>query len=96
MIEVRIEAFKANFRYVLSRPHWGRGIMSEALGALVNWVSAQPGIYRLWALCDVENIASARVMEKVGMQREGVLHRLLIHPAVSDKPRGCYCYALAK
>jgi len=70
--------------------------MSEALGALVNWVSAQPGIYRLWALCDVENIASARVMEKVGMQREGVLHRLLIHPAVSDKPRGCYCYALAK
>ena len=33
----------------------------------------RPEIFRIWAVCDVDNPASARVMEKAGMQREGRL-----------------------
>jgi len=47
-------------------------------------------------LCDVENPASGRVLEKVGMRREGMLRRQMIHPNVSDAPRDCYCYAVVK
>ena len=96
MMELRIDRFKAEFGYVLSRPHWGKGLMTEALGALVNWAVAQRGIHRLWALCDVENVASARVLEKVGLQREGVMRRQTIHPLLSNEPRDCYCYTLVK
>jgi len=54
--------------------------MPEALSCLVNWSMDQPGIFRAWAFCDVENPASARVMEKAGMPREGMLRRWHICP----------------
>ena len=96
MMEVRIEGFEAEFGYVLSLQHWGKGLMTEALGALVNWAIAQPGIHRLWGSCDVENVASARVMEKVGLQREDAMRRQTIHPLLGSEPRDCYCYSLVK
>jgi RimJ/RimL family protein N-acetyltransferase len=70
--------------------------MTEAARAVVDWALGQPGIYRVWAVCDVENAASTRVLEKVGMQREGVLRRWIIHPGVDAVPRDCYCYAIIK
>ena len=53
----------------------------------------QPSIFRIGALCDVENIGSARVMEKAGLVREGILRRWLMHHNVSDEPRDCLSYA---
>ena len=41
--------------------------------AIVDWALAQPGIWRIGDFVDVENVASARVMEKSGLQREGLL-----------------------
>jgi [ribosomal protein S5]-alanine N-acetyltransferase len=96
MIEIRINKYKADLGYVLARSEWGKGYMPEAMQALTNWALGQDEIYRVWAVCDVENAASARVMEKVGMQREGVLKRWLIHPNISKEPRDCYCYAISK
>jgi len=96
MIGLRVDEFKADVGYALARPHWGRGFAAEALRPIVGWALSQPSIYRVWALCDVENIASARVLEKVGMQREGLLRRNIVHPNISEEPRDCYCYALVK
>lgn len=96
MIELRPAGFKAEIGYVMARAHWGHGIMTEAARSIVRWALAQPEIYRVWAVCDVENIASARVLEKVGMMREGILRRYLIHPNLSDEPRDCYCYAVVR
>lgn len=96
MIEVRVDQFKADVGYGLARPFWGRGIATEALSSIVGWALAQESIYRVWALCDVDNVASARVLEKVGMQREGLLRRNLLHPNISDEPRDSYCFAVVK
>ncbi len=52
--------------------------------------------YRVFATCDVGNLASARVMEKAGMLREGLLRRYGFHPGVSDEPRDSYIYAIVK
>ena len=70
--------------------------MTEAVKALVTWALQRPEIYRVWAVCDIDNKASARVMEKAGMQREGILRRWSIHPNVSNEPRDSYCYAILK
>jgi ribosomal-protein-alanine N-acetyltransferase len=80
---------KALFGYVLGRAHWGRGYVTEALRYLVDWALAQPEIHRAWAFCDVDNPASARVMEKAGMTREGILRRWHIAPNISPEPRDC-------
>lgn len=96
MLELRVEGFKASVGYVIARRFWGRGLMAEALEPIIGWALGQRGIYRVWAVCDVENAASARVMEKTGMQREGLLRRNVLHPNISDEPRDSYCYAVVK
>ena len=84
------------FGYVLARPWWGRGYMTEALSALVDWSLAQPRVWRAAAFCDVDNAASARVMEKAGMSFEGVLARYSLHPNAAPEPRDCRMYAKVK
>ncbi len=96
MIGITTANFRAELGYVLARYYWGKGIITEAVRALVDWAFSQGHIYRVWAVCDVENVASARVLEKVGMQREGILRRYIMHPNVSDEPRDCYCYSVVK
>ena len=96
MVGIRIDGSKVELGYVLARPHWGRVYMPEAVRAVIEWALEQEGIYRVWAVCDVENSASVRVLEKVGMQREGVLRRWNIHPNPSDEPRDCFRYSIAK
>jgi [ribosomal protein S5]-alanine N-acetyltransferase len=84
------------FGYVLARKLWGRGLMAEALRYLVDWSLAQPEIHRAWAFCDTENPSSARVMEKAGMQREGVLRRWHVCPTIGPEPRDCIVCARVK
>jgi ribosomal-protein-alanine N-acetyltransferase len=91
--EARFEAHRMDVGYVLARMHWGRGLMTEALTAAVAWAHAAPGIHRVWAVCDIGNRASARVMEKSGLAFEGVLRRWAVHPNIADLPRDCACYA---
>lgn len=87
-----IEPHRLEFGYVLARVCWGRGLMTEALNEVVHWALARPHIFRASSVCDVENIASARVMENAGLIREGLLRRWLVHPNISDAPRDCFIY----
>jgi RimJ/RimL family protein N-acetyltransferase len=79
--------------YVLGREHWGQGLMTEALVYVTTWALAQPPLYRVWAFCDAENLASARVMEKAGLRREGLLRRWHTCPTIGPEPRDCLVYA---
>ena len=79
--------------YVLDPGLWGRGFMSAAAAAVVEWFAGQPDVHRVWATCDVDNVASARVLERAGMQHEGVLRRWMVHPNVSDVPRDSHAYS---
>jgi len=96
MIALHPDVYKVAIGYVLARPHWGKGYISEAVRVLVDWLLKQPNIYRVFATCDVENSASARVMEKAGMTREGILRRYAMHPNISSEPRDSYIYAVVK
>jgi ribosomal-protein-alanine N-acetyltransferase len=60
-----------------SRRYWGEGYMSEAVNAVIEFGFREMLLNRIMARCEVNNIASARVMEKVGMQLEGILRQHL-------------------
>ncbi len=96
MITARVDGHKWELGYVLARSYWGRGYMTEAVSAVVRWAFSRPEIYRVWAVCDIDNRASARVMEKAGMKLEGILRRWSIHPNLSGEPRNSYCYSITK
>ena len=93
MIDSRVDGHRFNFGYVLARRCWGCGYMVEALQPLMDWAFAQREIHRVWAFCDVDNRGSARVLEKLGMQEEGILRQWFVHPNISPLPRDCRCYS---
>lgn len=92
----RPASHRLEFGYVLGKTFWGSGLMTEALQEVVAWSLRQSAIFRIGAGCDVDNIASARVMEKAGLLQEGLLRRWLIHPNVSLEPRDCFAYARSR
>jgi len=93
MIELTIDGSNADVGYVLARQEWGRGFGTEALRGVLDFAFSQPAVQRVWAVCDVDNVASARVMEKAGMTREALVPAFIMHPNVSDQPRDVYRYA---
>ncbi len=82
--------------YLLIRSAWGQGYMTEAVVALTEWFMLQREIFRVWAVCDAENAASARVLERAGFEYEGRLARWLTHPNASPEPRDALCFAVSK
>jgi ribosomal-protein-alanine N-acetyltransferase len=96
MFDLRIDGPRAEFGYVLAKRHWGQGYMPEAIRPVLDWALAQEEIHRVWAVCDAENKASARVLEKLGMEREGILRKWFVHPNISPVPRDCYSYSIVR
>ena len=90
---IGVDRFKAEVGYLVARPYWGQGLMTEVLQYWVDWALSQPDIYRISALCDIDNPASGRVMEKAGMTFEGTFKRFGIHPNMGDEPRDLHSYA---
>ena len=93
-IATRIRGHSSELGYVVAREHWGNGYATEAAKSLVAWASSQEQIHRIWAICDAENGASARVLEKVGMTKESVRKRRTRRPNLgSDVPHDDLVYA---
>lgn len=65
----------ASLGYVLIRRHWGKGYATEAAKALIYFGFSKLKLHRIWATCDARNKTSARVLEKAGMKKEGLLRR---------------------
>lgn len=59
--------------YCFNRDYWGHGYATEAARAIIAFGFEQLDLHRISAICDPRNTASARVMEKSGMRREGHL-----------------------
>lgn len=80
------------FGYCLARDAWGHGYATEAARAFVDHAFELPTLWRVQAFCDVENRASARVLEKAGLQLEGTFRRYMLLPNLGDAPRDIRCY----
>lgn len=67
----------AEVGYSLARAHWGKGIMTEALKAVIDYGFTSLHLNRIEAIHEPANPASGAVMRKCGMQYEGRLRQKL-------------------
>src|SRR5262245_20646771 len=83
-IACTISGHVAEFGFVLARRFWRNGYATDAARAIVEWIFSVPSVWRLAATCDIDNLASARVLEKAGLTREGILRRAIVRPNLPD------------
>ncbi|WP_425449323.1 GNAT family N-acetyltransferase [Dethiothermospora halolimnae] len=62
---------KATLGYCLAKRYWSKGYTTEAVKAVIDYIFFEIGLNRIEATHSVNNIASGRVLEKVGMILEG-------------------------
>ena len=67
---VEKEHYLAELGYMLARPHWGMGLISEAIGTVVHFGFATLGLHKVEAITRPGNAASIRTLEKNGFVRE--------------------------
>jgi RimJ/RimL family protein N-acetyltransferase len=71
--------------YCFAEAAWGQGYATEAAGAVLHWAFATLDLNRVQAETDTRNVASARVLEKLGFVREGTLREdCVVNGDVSD------------
>ncbi|MBL8028507.1 MAG: GNAT family N-acetyltransferase [Fibrobacteres bacterium] len=61
----------AEIGYWLKQPYWGKGYATEASMFMLEFGFKNLGLHRIWGKCHIDNTASAKVMEKLGMTFEG-------------------------
>jgi RimJ/RimL family protein N-acetyltransferase len=72
----------AELGYWLGEPFWGRGIVTAAVEAVTSYAVKELGLSRIESYVFAWNPASARVLEKVGFAREGILRNSVIKDGV--------------
>ena len=71
--------------FMLARPHWGRGLMQEALPAVLDYAFDVMDMHRIEADVDPRNTASSRLLERLGFRHEGRLReRWFVNGEVCD------------
>jgi len=83
----------AEIGYVLSRNYWRKGIATEAANEVIKFGFNKMDLIRIQARCFLENIGSARVMEKTGMSFEGIIRKGMF---VKGKHRDLKMYSILK
>ena len=77
---------RAELGFDLLRVHWGRGYMSEAVGALLGYAFGELGLNRVEATVDPLNLRSVRLLERLGFTLEGRMReRYMYKGSVHDE-----------
>jgi RimJ/RimL family protein N-acetyltransferase len=95
--QLKISDGEASVGWLLHRDHWKKGYGTEIGEELLRFGFEEKNIHRITAECDAENHGSYRVMEKIGMRREGLM--IASRPAnkLSNRPfSDALLYAILK
>ncbi|MEM6803646.1 MAG: GNAT family N-acetyltransferase [Bacteroidota bacterium] len=95
-IGASLSPFKIHVGYALGKDFWNKGYVSEAFNAMIDHFFTHTKVVRVEAICDVENIGSARVMEKAGLIKEAFLPYYDVAPNLSEGPRDMFMYGRIK
>lgn len=83
--DINDRSLRAELGYWIAEDCWGHGYATEAASAILRYGFSRMRLNRIQAFCHVDNAASMRVLEKVGMRKEGILREyILIHYRMSD------------
>ncbi|MRG86010.1 GNAT family N-acetyltransferase [Salinibacillus xinjiangensis] len=64
--------------YIVNPDYWGKGIATEVSTLLIDFGFGELKLHRIYATCDPRNIGSSKVLEKVGMTKEGIIREDLL------------------
>jgi RimJ/RimL family protein N-acetyltransferase len=84
---------RAELGFVLGRAFWGRGYMTAALPAVIDFAFGRLGLHRVFADTDPRNAPAIRALERLGFVREGVLRE---HYLVQGEPQDAVVYGLLR
>jgi ribosomal-protein-alanine N-acetyltransferase len=90
-VQVWHEHMRCEVGYALSKHYWNKGYATEGLKAFIDYNFNIAMMHRIEARCIQENIGSYRVMEKAGMQFEGILREQLF---IKGKFRSMKLYSI--
>lgn len=62
---------RAEIGYWMLHQHWGKGIASECVEAIVRYGFEKLNLHRIGAQVDIGNVASSRLLERLGFSYEG-------------------------
>ena len=62
---------QAYMGYTIARQYWRKGYGMEAVHCLLTYLFGKLNLHRVIAITDVENVASFRMLERMGFRREG-------------------------
>lgn len=93
LAEYRPDDKRAELTYALNSDFWGQGLMSEAARAVVRYGFSELDLNRISAQVFTDNIGSIRLLEKLGMVREGCLRE---YRHVRGKAEDVYIYSLLR
>ncbi len=74
-LTIATEHRRAELGYWIAHPYWNRGYATEAAAAVLRYAFGELGLNRIQAMYFARNPASGRVLEKLGMRREGLLRQ---------------------
>jgi len=84
---------RAELAFDLAQDHWGKGLMSRAVAAVLQWAFRQNQLDRVHAFVRVDNRRSERLLERSGFVREG---RLRSFRVCRGQPHDFYVYGLLR
>lgn len=85
--------YRAEVGYEVSKDYWGQGIASEALEAVVRYGYHHLRLERIEALIEPANVASQKLVEKQGFEKEGLLRH---YEFARGKFDDLYMYSIIK
>lgn len=77
--------------YIVHPDYWGKGIATAVANRLIAFGLEELKLHRIYATCDPRNIGSSRVLEKVGMKKEGRMRENLL---IKDGWRDSLLYSI--
>lgn len=83
----------AELGYFILKEFWGKGYVSEAARAVLDYAFDEGGIVKIETGCNAENVGSEKIMIKLGMTREAVF---LKHSELDGKLCDRVCYRMLK
>jgi [ribosomal protein S5]-alanine N-acetyltransferase len=90
------EGHKTEFHYGICKRLWGQGLAVEAGAAALTELWRSDSTQRIWTVCDVDNIGSRRVLEKLRLTMEGTLKKWLVLSAYGAEARDCLVFATTR
>lgn len=91
---VSINNNEAQIHFGISRSHQKKGRVTEAGRVIIKWLMSHAKLDYIWSVCDLENIGSRRVLEKLGFTQKALLENYLCLPSFANEKRDCYQYEI--